>query len=196
MLKAYLESSGMLTQQEINACMEGVKSRTLNKLDFFVKEGDPCREVAFITSGVFRSYYRKADGEEVTYCILFPGQFIASYASFITGNLSRENIQAITPAQIQIISGDRIKQLSENSLNWMRFLKNMAEQQYLELENRIFQFQRESAAQRYAHLVNHQPEYLRQIPLQFLSSYLGITQRHLSRLRKGAVHADAALNRR
>ncbi len=32
-------------------------------------------------------------------------------------------------------------------------------------------------------LTNH-PEYIQQIPLQYLASYLGITQRHLSRIRK------------
>lgn len=186
MLKAHLEHSGLLTQQEIKACMDKVKGKSIHKLDFLVKEGEACREVAFITSGVFRSYYRKENGEEVTYCIFFPGQFITSYSSFITGNPSRENIQAITPAQVQTISGKHIKQLSGNSLNWMHFLKNIAEEQYLELENRVFQLQRERAAHRYEYLIKNHPEYLRQIPLQFLSSYLGITQRHLSRLRREA----------
>ena len=77
-----------------------------------------------------------------------------------------------------------IQALAEASPNWMRFLRMMAEQQYLELERRIFQLQKSSAAQRYADLVRHQPAYVKLIPLQYLASYLGITQRHLSRIRR------------
>ncbi|MNT99762.1 hypothetical protein D3C72_2426980 [compost metagenome] len=59
----------------------------------------------------------------------------------------------------------------------------IAEQQYLELEKRIFQLQKETALQRYTVLLRDQPEFVQQIPLQYLASYLGITQRHLSRIR-------------
>lgn len=64
------------------------------------------------------------------------------------------------------------------------FLKLIAEQQYLELENRVFQLQKETALQRYTSLLNNHPEFVQEIPLQYLASYLGITQRHLSRIRK------------
>lgn len=66
----------------------------------------------------------------------------------------------------------------------MKFLKMIAEQEYLELEKRFFQMQRDSAAKRYASLLYNQPNYIQEIPLQYLASYLGITQRHLSRIRK------------
>ena len=38
--------------------------------------------------------------------------------------------------------------------------------------------------QRYGNLIKNQPEYIQNIPLQYVASYLGITQRHLSRIRK------------
>ncbi|MNL38520.1 hypothetical protein D3C87_1607400 [compost metagenome] len=63
----------------------------------------------------------------------------------------------------------------------------IAEQQYLELENRLFLFQKEKAKERYIDLLKNQPLYVQQIPLQYLASYLGITPRHLSRLRKEIV---------
>jgi len=63
-------------------------------------------------------------------------------------------------------------------------LKVVAEQQYIELEKRIFKLQKDNASKRYADLIKHQPEYILKIPLQYLASYLGITQRHLSRIRK------------
>ncbi|RZF62580.1 cyclic nucleotide-binding domain-containing protein [Sphingobacterium corticibacterium] len=50
----------------------GNEYRTLNKNDFFVKENQPCNEVAFIASGIFRSYYSTSSAEDVTYCFRFP----------------------------------------------------------------------------------------------------------------------------
>ncbi|MNU79669.1 hypothetical protein D3C71_692840 [compost metagenome] len=69
----------------------------------------------------------------------------------------------------------------------MLFLKIIAEQQYLELEARVFQLQRDSAQERYQSLIDNQPEYIQQISGQYLASYLGITQRHLIRIRKQIV---------
>ena len=78
----------------------------------------------------------------------------------------------------------KIDNLALKNQNWVRFLKIVAEQQYIELEKRIFQLQKNNALQRYADLIKNQPEYIQNIPLQYLASYLGITQRHLSRIRR------------
>jgi len=51
------------------------------------------------------------------------------------------------------------------------------------MEKRIFLLQKESAETKYQDLLKHHPEYLNLIPLNYLASYLGITQRHLSRIR-------------
>ncbi len=44
--------------------------------------------------------------------------------------------------------------------------------------------QKETAKKRYEDLLKNQAALLQLIPLNYLSSYLGITQRHLSRIRK------------
>ncbi len=63
----------------------------------------------------------------------------------------------------------------------------MAEYQYIELENRIFQLQNSSAQKRYTDLIEQHPEFIEEIPFGYLASYLGITQRQLSRLRKNVT---------
>ena len=109
---------------------------------------------------------------------------MTAYSSFITGQNTVENIQAITDVELLIIPKSTIDDLVKENANWIKFLKIVAEQQYIELEKRIFQLQKNSALQRYRDLITNQPEYIQHIPLQYLASYLGITQRHLSRIRK------------
>ncbi len=85
-----------------------------------------------------------------------------------------------------VLPKDKIDTLSWSHPNIMKFLKIIAEYQYIELEQRILQLQRNNAQERYLALINTHPEFVKHIPLQYLASYLGISQRHLSRIRKEA----------
>ncbi len=184
MIKKYLKSFNVLTDDEIENIILLSTKRELNKTDYFIREGETCKEVAFILSGTFRSFYISDKGEEITYCITFPNNLMTAYSSFITGQSTDENIQAITSVELLIIPKNKIDNLAMKNPNWVKFLKIVAEQQYIELEKRIFQLQKNNALQRYADLIKNQPEYIQNIPLQYLASYLGITQRHLSRIRR------------
>ena len=184
MLNNYLKSFNILTDEDIQDFIQSSETRYLNKADYFIREGEICREVAFVLEGTLRSYYISEKGEEITYCITFPNNLINAYSSFITGERSPENILAISSVELVVIRKTAIDDLSLKNPNWLKFLKVIAEQQYVELEKRIFQLQKQNATKRYKELLNNQPEYIQNIPLQYLASYLGITQRHLSRIRK------------
>ncbi|WP_426479953.1 Crp/Fnr family transcriptional regulator [Chryseobacterium sp. CBSDS_008] len=184
MIQDYFRSFNLFSENEIEAFLPLFEIRKLNKNDYFVQEGERCREVAFINSGIFRSFYTSGDGKDMTYCFRFPNHMIAAYSSFISECPSKESMQAITNAELIILQKEAVDGLVQNSLNWTKFLRIIAEQEYLELETRFFQLQRDSAAQRYETLLKNHPDYIQNIPLQYLASYLGITQRHLSRIRK------------
>lgn len=183
-MKNYLKSFNILTDDEIDYLFQVAKSQFLKKDDYFIREGERCQSVAFVLEGIFRSFYAADNGEEITYCITFPHNLMTAYSSFITGQNSEENIQAITPVQLLIIDKQTIDNLVSQSSNWVHFMKTIAEQQYIELEKRIFKLQKSSASQRYWDLIQNQPEFVKHIPLHYLASYLGISQRHLSRIRK------------
>lgn len=187
MLKEYFKAFATLTDSEIEEVVKHAKHRKMKKMEYFIREGETCSEVAFIVSGTFRSFYVSNEGEEITYCITFPNNLMTAYSSFITKRTTPENIQAITNAELLIIPKRKIDELAKTKTNWLKVLKQVAEQQYLELEKRIFQLQRDGASERYAALLKNQPEYVRHIPLQYLATYLGITQRHLSRIRRELI---------
>jgi CRP-like cAMP-binding protein len=120
----------------------------------------------------------------VTYCFSFPNELIAGYSSFITQEKTSENIQALTNCELIEFSKGKLDELVDTQRNWLLFSKQIAENQYVKLEKRIYMLQKENALARYKELLDKQPEYLQKIPLGHLASYLGISQRHLSRLRK------------
>lgn len=183
-MKTYLKSFNILSNDEIDDFENKVTSRHLSKGEFFIKEGKTCQEVAFVNSGLFRSYYYSSTGEEITYCFTFSNSFLSAYSSFLSQSKTAENIQALTDVELYTISRSEILKLEQSSTNWLRLFKFIAEQEYIKMEKRIFILQKETAEKRYEDLLSNQPELLQLIPLNYLSSYLGITQRHLSRIRK------------
>lgn len=184
MIQAYFQSFHIFSEKEIESFLPFFEARTLNKNEYFVEEGAQCKEIAFIESGIFRSFYTSSEGNDTTYCFRFPNTFMASYSSFISGNPGVESMQAISDARLWILRKEIIEKLVDENPKWILFLKIIAEQEYLELEKRFFQLQRDHAKKRYLSLLENQPNYIQEIPLQYLASYLGITQRHLSRIRK------------
>jgi CRP-like cAMP-binding protein len=180
----FLASFGILTESEIDEFVQLTTRKHLDKSDYFIREGETCKYVAFVLSGILRSYYRSDKGEEITYCITFPENLMTAYSSFLTSKPTQENIQAITPMELLIISKEKVENLASKSTNWMFFLKVIAEQQYIELEKRTFRLQGRNVKNRYSDLMQNQPEYLKAVPLHYLASYLGVSQRHLSRIRK------------
>lgn len=183
-LRHFLQSFNILTDIEIDDFLQLSTYKIFKKAEYFIKEGETCKQVAFVLTGSLRSYYTSDKDEEVTYCITFPNSLMTAYSSFLTAKPTQENIQAITETELLIIQKSKFEILVQQNPNWIYFLKTIAEQQYIELEKRIFQLQKSDAAKRYADLMKNQPEYIQKIPLQYLASYLGISQRHLSRIRK------------
>ena len=117
MIKNYLKSFNVLTDDEIANFIHATTKRYLNKSDYFIRQGEICKEVAFVLSGTFRSYYISEKGEEITYCITFPNNLMTAYSSFITGQCTAENIQAITPIELLIIPKNQLDDLAMKSLN-------------------------------------------------------------------------------
>ena len=183
-IKRYLKSFNLLTEEQIDDFVQQCTFKHLKKSVYFIKEGETCKQVAFVLSGTLRSYYISDKEDEITYCITFPNNFMTAYSSYLTSQPTQENIQAITETELLILSKESADELAKEHPNWVQFLKIMAEHQYIELEKKIFQLQKSDATKRYSDLMKNQPEYIQKIPLQYLASYLGISQRHLSRIRK------------
>lgn len=183
-LKNLLQSFHILTEDEIDDFIQSTDVRHLQKSEYYIKEGETCKSVTFVVSGILRSYYSTDKGDDMTYCITFPNNFMTAYSSFLTNQPTQENIQAITATELLVIPKEKIEKLVVKSPNWILFQKLVAEQQYIELEKRIFSLQGSNATKRYEELLKNHPKYVQTIPLQYLASYLGVTQRHLSRIRK------------
>jgi CRP-like cAMP-binding protein len=183
-MKTFFQNLNMLTAGELGQIDKYVSTRLLKKGDFLIREGMVCDEIVYVRSGTLRSFYISDQGEEITYCLTFEGNMMTAFSSLITGKPTEESIQALSDTTLMVLRKKHLDILYASANNWLKVGKYLTELQYVGLENRIFSYQKFSAKKRYEALISNQPEHIQKIPVKYLASFLNITPRHLSRLRK------------
>ncbi|MBS1598842.1 MAG: Crp/Fnr family transcriptional regulator [Bacteroidetes bacterium] len=171
-----------IPQSELSRITESFKFKKIPKNDYFVQEGKTSKYLAFITKGVFQYFYLK-DGKEITTYVTGANAFLASLSSFYKQKPSKENIRALADSELWIIHHDDLTKLKTESNVFRTFYIRAMEDLVVAMDETRTNLIILTAEERYALLVKEEPDLLQQIPLQYLASILGVTPRHLSRIR-------------
>lgn len=163
-----------------------VQEQTLENKEMLISEGEVADKIVWIKKGVLRSFFLLENGEERTYCITFDDNMMTAMTSFISGQPSKENIQSLGKTELYVLYKADVDKLCADSIVWTNFFKQLLEEQFMELEEKLFDIQRLEAKDRYLKLLHNHPHYIQQIPGIYLASFLNVTPRHLSRIRKEA----------
>lgn len=181
--KNWLKNFSFLTEKDCNLFEPCLQIKRVKKKDILLREGQVCRELGFINHGVFRMYYL-ADGKEINTHFSFENDFVVNYHSFLQATPSRYFIQSLEDAEIVTFNLKALQNGYNESKNWERFGRIMAEQSYKMTTNRVEGFMFMDAEERYMQMMKNSPHFLERIPLYHLASYLGIERESLSRLRR------------
>ncbi|PBJ09054.1 Crp/Fnr family transcriptional regulator [Flavobacterium sp. ACN6] len=186
-MKSVFQSIQDFSVEELDLLNDLITFRTLKKGALLLTENQVCNEIVFIKKGILRSFFMNHKGDEITNCFAFENEFMASFASFITEEKAEESIQALTDVELQILDRKALEKLYQSGSNWQEAGRKLTELEFVNLHKRMVSFQKLSGAQRYEELFEHHQKYIQLIPLQYLASYLGVTPRHLSRIRKAVL---------
>ncbi|HLL95432.1 MAG TPA: Crp/Fnr family transcriptional regulator [Spirosoma sp.] len=138
----------------------------------------------FIVSGHMRNFHLDADGNEVTIDLNDGPRFFTSYFHFINRTVTNEALHCITDCEVLRISRDDADMTAEYSLTQKDYTIGILQRHLQEDKLRITDMTTLTAEERYRKLLREKPTIIRHVPLGYVASYLGITQRHLSRLRR------------
>lgn len=144
-----------------------------------------CNHLGYIIKGIFRVFYSDPEtGEEKNIFFFTENQFLASFRSFITRKECQYFIQALEDSEIVYISYRDLHRLYDSNRNWARFGRLLAELFFSYSQSRTEEFLFNTHEERYLRLLNEHPNIISRIPAYHFSSYLGITNPSLSRIRK------------
>lgn len=157
--------------------------RNLNKKEIVISQGQTENYLSFIEKGTVR-YYIPLEKTDLTFGFVFENSFVSAYDSFLSRLPSGYTIQAITPVKLWQISYADLHFVYDNTTIGNTIGRLAAENLFLKKQQRELSLLNNSAEERYLELFKQRPEVIKQIPLQYIASYIGITPQALSRIRK------------
>jgi len=184
-LTRHLQNFAPLTDQDIIESLPFWKPRKIAKGDFFNMQSMVCNDLGLVVRGIFRIFYRDPETEEEKNLFFFSeNQFVVSFRSFISQNPCWYFIEAMEDSEIIFISYRDLNALYEKNPNWGKFGRLLAETFFAYAQSRTEEFIFFSHEQRFLRLLEEHPNIVERIPAYHISSFLGITNPSLSRIRK------------
>lgn len=163
---------------------EGLVIRRYDKGDVIIRAGEVESYLSIVLEGVTRHYVINRRGDDVSFEFSFPLEFNSSYASFLSRNPSRFFIEAMEPTILASMPYSYLMELYRKYPERSLASKSAIENYYIWREEREISLLTETAMERYTNLIKRSPEYLENVPLKHLASYLNIRPESLSRIRK------------
>lgn len=138
----------------------------------------------FIVSGYMRIFHLDKDSNEITTDLNDGSRFFTSYFHFMNRTVSNENLHCITDCELLRIDRDDVDLGAENRSTQKDYTIKILQKHLQEDKIRLNDMATLTAEERYRKFLREKPTIVRHVPLNYVASYLGITQRHLSRLRR------------
>ncbi len=182
-LARHLKNYHHLSKEAYEALAACFEEKVFAKNDHLLREGKVCRHLYFLKQGALRGYYN-ADGKDITHWFAFENDFVTSFHSFITEQPAVEHIQFMEGSILYAISKEKLNNLFNQYQEIERLVRIVYEKYYIRLEERYVNAQFKTAAELYHNLLRQSSHIIERVPLGYISSYLGITQETLSRIRK------------
>ena len=151
--------------------------------------GADTHDILFVTDGLLRFYYPADGGRESNKAFVAEGEFAGALAAGGLGVPLMYGIEALEGTRYLAVGFDRWTDLVESSPAFERLGRKLAEHLLMRKERTARSLRLQSAAERYAALVEARPDLVQRVPQYHLASFLGMTDVHLSRVRRGLGRA-------
>ncbi|WP_345949702.1 Crp/Fnr family transcriptional regulator [Mucilaginibacter sp. PAMB04274] len=172
-----------LSPEEKETVTSLFKEKSYKKGDFFLAEGQVCKQVGFVTKGLLR-YYINHDGEDKTYDFAQENNFVCNYESFLPQISSTKNIQALEDCEMLQISFTDLQLFYQSVSGAERFGRVVIEQVFVQTLQDLSSFYTDTPELRYEKFLKRHPGLLQRISQYHIASYVGVKPQSLSRIRK------------
>ena len=182
-LSSFFNAISPLKEKTWEALLPLFKETTLSANEYFVRENEVARKIAFLESGVVRAFFINQEGKEYNKQFFVGPSSIGGYTSLLTGKANLIPQQALTECKIWSCEFRSLTDRYDQYPDLERLSRKIAEYYFLEKEKKELEIVLLDASQRYRIFQKEFPTLEQLIPQYHIASYLGISATQLSRIR-------------
>lgn len=156
----------------------------LRKRQYFLQEGDHCKNFAFIVKGAMRQYMVDEKGIEHIVRVGVENWWMGDRESWVMNSPSLYNIDAWENTEMLLINRANTLELIKKVPAFVEMTRLLDERNNIANQRRLTSSISGAAEKRYTDFVACYPELLGRFPQHIIASYLGITKDTLSRVKR------------
>lgn len=171
------------TDEEIERfLLEECSRKTYSKGELLSRQDQFNNTVFFVEKGLLRTFYYE-NGKDITTNFYSEGKIAANINALFKNQPPLYNIEAIETSEVVKCDYKKLEKLCSISLTAANFGRYILGNLMVEMSKRIASLQYMTAKEKYAQLLEENPNIILRAPLGMIASYLGISQETLSRIR-------------
>jgi len=182
-IKEYLEQLVKLSDKDWEIFSSKLKKIECKKRTTLLKKGAIENHLNFIEKGSIRLFIPKEEND-ITFGFCFKGQFMSAYDSFLTQLPSTYQTETLTETTLWRLTFKDLQDIYKRTEIGNLIGRITAENLFLMKSKRELSLLNDTAEKRYLNLFTERPQLIKEIPLKYLASYIGVTPQALSRIRK------------
>lgn len=156
----------------------------LPKGKIICEQGEHCDWLGMVVSGMLRTYDLDEDRAEVVKTFHKENDFFTAPFSFFYGEPAKQSIQAIEPTRILYITRQQYEEIATDFPAFSTFVYRIFSDRFLSCLQEKDMLLSYSAMDRYLYFLEKHPDLVHRVALGYISSYLGMRQSSLSRIRR------------
>ena len=184
-IREYIEQTVAISDKDWQLFSSKLENKIFKKKTIILDLGETENYISFIDSGIARFVIPKEEEEkDITFGFCFKNEFVSAYDSFLTRKPFLYQLQALTNISVWRISYEDLQEVYQKTKVGNQIGRMSSERLFLIKSKREQSLLNESAETRYLNLFTQRTKLIKEIPLKYIASYIGVTPQALSRIRK------------
>lgn len=186
--KTYLRENTSLSSEEIELVQSMAITKTLQRNELLIEQGQICRHKTFILTGLLRTFGTKADGSEHIIQFSPENTWTLDAESYDQQKPSLFNIAAIEKSELLLWKKSDFQYLLNKIQGLDKFARDLISRNSYHHRQRLFSVISLTPEEKYSNFIDTHPDLLSRLPLHMIASYLGISLKSLTRVRHAQLH--------
>jgi CRP/FNR family transcriptional regulator, anaerobic regulatory protein len=171
-------------KEEMDTITSLLTFKQVKKKTLIQSEGELCRYIHYVHSGILRAYYLDKNGKESTIMFAVSDWWVTDMYCFVNQKPAMMYIEALEDSILCQLSKENLDKLYQNVPKFERVFRILMQNAYIREQLRVIDNLSLTAEERYDNFYAKYPQIAQLVTQKQIASYLGMTPEFFSVIRK------------